>query len=58
MPEQEVPKSTKLRALISGMLFNLCIGSYYMYGNINESVFNYLKNNGNPDISAQDCLIV
>lgn len=49
---------TKLRALISAMLFNLCIGSYYMYGNINSYVFEYLKHKGNDNISAQDCLIV
>lgn len=55
---KEVPFSTKLRALISAMLFNLCIGSYYMYGNINQVIYNYLKNNGNPDITPQDTLIV
>lgn len=55
---KSVPFTTKLRALISAMLFNLCIGSYYMYGNVNSVIYNYLKHNGNPNITAQDTLIV
>ena len=57
-PINDVKFITKLRSIISGMLFILCIGSYYSYGNINDVIYNYLKNNGNPQIKPQDCLIV
>ena len=57
-PNNEVKSFTRIRSLISGMLFITCIGAYYSYGNINDVIYNYLKNNGNPDITAQDCLIV
>ena len=55
---EDIPKSKKVRSLISGMMFNLIVGSYYMYGNINEPVFYYLKSQGNEHITAEDCLIV
>ena len=48
----------KIRSLVSGMLFNFAIGVYYIYGGLNPAIFNYLKNNGNPDITPEDCLIV
>lgn len=36
----------KARALISAMLFNLCIGSYYVYGNLNGYMVYYFKDKG------------
>lgn len=36
-------KWLKARALISAMLINILIGSYYVYGNINDYVAYYLK---------------
>ena len=40
---QKINSFNQTRALASGMLFNLCIGSYYVYGNINDYIMEYLK---------------
>jgi hypothetical protein len=32
-----------IRSIISGMIFNLILGSYYVYGNINDYAASYLK---------------
>ena len=58
MDSEKVKFSTKIRALLSAMMFNLCIGSYYLYGNINTVVSEYLKNNGNPDITDKTTVII
>lgn len=39
----EVPQSTKIRAVVCGMIVNLMIGSYYNYSNMNIYVSNYLR---------------
>ena len=42
--KRELPsKSLKIRSLISGMLINILIGSYYVYGNFNDYEAYYLK---------------
>lgn len=51
-------KINRVRSLVSGMLFNGAIGIYYIYGGLNPVIYNYLKNNGNPDIKPEDGLIV
>jgi len=48
---------TKARALISSMLLNLIIGSYYAYGNYNNYIANYLISKGNH-IDTSDTLVI
>ena len=47
----------KYRAVISAMLINSVIGSYYMYGNINVYVAQYLISEGN-EITEDSCLLI
>ena len=49
----EPSKWLKARALISAMLINILIGSYYVYGNINEYCANFMNADKNTTLFIQ-----